>query len=116
MDIGSFGPPITVTPHYEAMTGKPAYLIHDGWFRKICVVVEDDKVTYYNRAGDRIRPPRSFGDTHTESSTNQTYPQGVTLMRVYWLSTFPAALTSVPRKQSIPLQGHREARRNTLRG
>ena len=54
-------PPDYSTPHYEAVTGRPAYLVHDGWFRKVCVVVEDDKVAYYNRNGDRIRPPFLWG-------------------------------------------------------
>lgn len=57
-------PPDYGIPHYVAVTGKPAYLVHDGWFRKVCVVVDDDNVTYYNRAGDRIQPPLLWGYSH----------------------------------------------------
>lgn len=51
-------------PHYKAITGQPAYLVHDGWFRKVCVTVEDEKVTYYDRTGDRMKPPLLWGYSH----------------------------------------------------
>ena len=49
-------------PYYGTQTGK--HLIHDGWFRKVCAVVDDEKVAYYSRAGDQIGPPLLWGYSH----------------------------------------------------
>jgi hypothetical protein len=51
-------------PYYGTRTGKHAYLIHDGWFRKVCAVVDDERVAYYSRAGDQIGPPLLWGYSH----------------------------------------------------